>query len=243
MESLKDRIVMVTGAGAGVGHAITKSFIQQEANVVLIGRTRSTLEASSQGFPQDRVMCLSCDVGDRDAVNRAVPQILERFGTIDILVNNAGINVRPRSVAEIDPENWDQIIQINLTGVFNTIRAVLPVMREKKDGLVINISSIAGIRAGMLSGPAYSASKFGVMALSHTLNEEEKDDNIRCCAICPGEIDTDMLKQRVVPPTAEHRARILKPQDIADAVLFVAGFSPRVCIPELIIKPTIQVFK
>lgn len=243
MQSFKDRVVIVTGAGAGVGHAVTKRFVDQAANVVLIGRNLSTLEASAKGFPKDRVMLISCDVGDRSAVNRMVTQVVDRFGGVDILVNNAGINKRPRSVADIDPANWDQIVQINLTGVFNTIRAVLPVMREKKDGLVINISSIAGIRGGMLSGSAYSASKHGVMALSNTLNEEEKDYNIRSCAICPGEIDTDMLNQRVVPPTAEHRARILKPEDIADAVIFVAGYPPRVCIPVLVIKPTMQVFK
>lgn len=243
MQSFKDRVVVVTGAGAGVGHAVAERFVNQEAKVVFIGRTLATLEAASEGYPKDRVMLLACDVADRSAVNRMVPQVMERFGTLDILVNNAGINVRPRSVAEIDPTNWDRIIQINLTGVFNTIRAVLPVMREKKDGLIINISSIAGIRSGMVSGPAYCASKHGVMALSHTLNEEEKEYNIRSCAICPGEIDTDMLKQRVVQPTAEHRAKILKPEDIADAVLFVAGLPARVCIPELVIKPTLQVFK
>jgi NADP-dependent 3-hydroxy acid dehydrogenase YdfG len=243
MKSFKGRVVIVTGAGAGVGHAVTDSFVDKAANVVLIGRNLSTLDASAESFPKERVMTISCDVGDRSAVDRMVTEVVERFGTVDILVNNAGINVRPRSVADIDPANWDQVVQINLTGVFNTIRAVLPVMRSKKDGLIINISSIAGVRAGMKSGPAYSASKHGVMALSHTVNEEEAAHNIRSCAICPGEIDTDMLNQRVVPPTAEHRAQILKSEDIADAVLFVAGLPARVCIPELIIKPTTQIFQ
>jgi NADP-dependent 3-hydroxy acid dehydrogenase YdfG len=243
MQSLKDRVVIVTGAGAGVGHAVSKNFVDKGANVVLIGRSLSTLEASAQGFPKEQVMMISCDVGDRSSVDGMMSKVLERFGSVDILVNNAGINVRPRSVTDIDPANWDQIVQINLTGVFNTLRAVLPVMRKNKEGLIVNISSIAGIRAGMVSGPAYSASKHGLMALSNVVNEEEVEHNIRSCAICPGEIDTDMLKQRVVQPTAEHRAKILKPEDIAGAVMFVAGLPSRVCIPELVIKPTIQIFR
>lgn len=243
MTLFKDRVVIVTGAGAGVGQAVTQNFVDEGANVVLIGRNLSTLEASAEALPKAQMMMLSCDVGDRSAVDGMVAQVVERFGAVDILVNNAGINVRPRSVTDIDPANWDQIIQINLTGVFNTTRAVLPVMRKKKDGLIINISSIAGIRAGMVSGPAYSASKHGVMALSNTVNEEEVEHNIRSCAICPGEINTDMLSQRVVQPTVEHRAKILQPEDVAEAVMFVAGLPSRVCIPELIIKPTIQIFR
>jgi NADP-dependent 3-hydroxy acid dehydrogenase YdfG len=168
---------------------------------------------------------------------------VNRFGTVDILINNAGININPRTVADINPSDWDETVKINLTGVFNTCRGVLPVMRKQKDGLIINISSIAGLRGGKKPGAAYSASKQGVIALSQTLNEEESEYNIRSCAICPGEVDTAMLDQRPVPVSREHREKILKPEDIASAVCFVAAYPPRVCIPLLVIKPTIQIFR
>ena len=122
--------------------------------------------------------------------------IEEHFGAIDILVNNAGTNSNPRALAEVDPQDWDRTIAVNLTGAFNFVGAVLPAMRAKKDGIIINISSIAGVRAGKLGGAAYSASKHGMVALNHVINEEEVDYGIRACAICPGEVETPILELR-----------------------------------------------
>ena len=243
MTQFKNRSVIVTGAGTGVGRAIAVSFVNEGANVAFVGRRDSKLNEASADLPKDQVLIISCDVSDRTAVDKMVSQVIDRFGSVDILVNNAGINTSPRALAEVSVSDWHQIVAINLTGSFNTIQSVLPVMREKKDGLIINISSIAGLRGGKLSGAAYAASKHGVMALNHTLNEEEKDYGIRACAICPGEIDTPILDKRPEPISPEHRARILKPEDISASVLFVASLPARACIPELVIKPTSQVFK
>ena len=240
---LKGKVVIVTGAGIGIGQAISETLIQHQAKVALIGRRLEALEDVASPFPKDHAMSCACDVTDRAAVEDMVAQVVDRFGTVDILVNNAGININPRTLIDIDPPDWDQTVSINLTGVFNTIQAVLPVMREKRDGLIINISSIAGLRGGEKPGASYSASKSGVIALSQTLNEEESEYNIRSCTICPGEVDTAMLDMRPVPVSREHREKILKPEDIASAVCFVAGYPQRVCIPLLVIKPTIQIFR
>ena len=243
MDRLQDKVAIVTGAGIGIGQAITEELIRNGAGVALIGRRPSMLEDVSSSLPMDHAMTCACDVTDREAVEDMVAQVVNRFGTVDILVNNAGININPRTVADINSSDWDQTVKINLTGVFNTIRAVLPVMRKKKGGLIINISSIAGLRGGKKAGAAYSVSKHGVIALSQTLNEEESEYNIRSCTICPGEVDTAMLDQRPVPVSREHREKILKPEDIASAVGFVAAYPSRVCIPLLVIKPTIQIFR
>jgi NADP-dependent 3-hydroxy acid dehydrogenase YdfG len=115
-------------------------------------------------------------------------------------------------------------------------------MLERHDGVIINVSSIAGKRASPLGGAAYAASKFGMSALSHCLGVEEKDSGIRCSVIYPGEVDTPILESRPQPVTEEHRRRILQPDDVAEAVLYVAALPPHVSVPELIIKPTWQAF-
>ena len=114
---------------------------------------------------------------------------------------------------------------------------------KQQDGIIINISSIAGVRASKLAGAAYSASKFGMVALTHSINEEEMDHCNRASVISPGEVETPILDHRPEAVSAEHRARILQPNDVAAAVLFIAGLPPRACVPELIIKPTSQIYQ
>ena len=243
MDKFAGKVVVVTGAGTGIGRAIAAGFVEQGGRVAFVARRLDKLEEAAAGLPGERVLCCPCDVSERESVNAVVAQVGERFGTTDILVNNAGTNSNPRAVAEVDPQDWDRTIAVNLTGAFNFVRAVLPAMRAKKDGIIINISSIAGVRAGKLGRAAYSASKHGMVALNHVINEEEVDYGIRACAICPGEVETPILELRPEPVGAEHRARILQPEDLAAAALFVASLPSRACVPELIIKPTTQIYQ
>lgn len=238
-----DTAVLVTGAGTGIGRAVAHSFAAEGACVGLMGRRQEPLEETAEGLPPERTQLLACDVADRQAVNDAVATFEARFGPLAVLVNNAGTNTNPRSVGEVAPEDWDLTVNVNLTGVFNCIRAALPGMRRRGDGLVINVSSVAGLRGSKLAGAAYSASKHGVVALTSTLNEEEAETGIRACAICPGEVETPILDRRPEPVGAEHRARILQPDDVAAAAVFVAALPPRACVPLLVIKPTTQLFQ
>ena len=243
MSAFVDKVVVVTGAGTGIGEAVAREFVDAGARVVFVGRRTEKLVVAAAGLDAERVMLRSCDVADREAVDALAAEVAAEWGTVDILVNNAGTNSNPRAVGDVDPQDWDRTIAINLTGVYNMVRAVLPGMRAQRDGVVITVSSIAGLRASKLAGAAYSASKHGAVALTHSLNEEEVENGIRACAICPGEVETPLLEKRPEPVGAERRAAMLQPEELARTVLFVASLPPRACVPVLVIKPTAQIFQ
>jgi NADP-dependent 3-hydroxy acid dehydrogenase YdfG len=242
MTQFKDKVIIVTGAGTGIGRAVAADFVAAGAKVALVGRRLEMLQAAATALPEQQVMLCSCDVADRDAVSATVQQVINHFGTIDILVNNAGTNSNPRSVGEVDPDDWDLVVNVNLTGAFNLARAVLPGMRERQDGIIINVASTAGVRARKIAGAAYSASKHGVVALSHNINEEEWENGIRATALCPGEVNTPILEKRVNPVSDERKIAMLQPEDVSATVLFVAALPKRANVPLLIIKPTYQHF-
>jgi NADP-dependent 3-hydroxy acid dehydrogenase YdfG len=175
-------------------------------------------------------------------VKALIEQVLAAFGVIDVLVCNAGTNVRNRSLEALDPADWDRMIATNLTGSFNLIHHVLPSMRARKSGVVIQICSISGLRASTVGGIGYSASKFGQSALGIGIGREEVDRGIRSTVIYPGEVETPILDARPVPVAPERRAVILQPEDVAAAVKFVVELHPRARVPELVITPTVDDF-
>jgi NADP-dependent 3-hydroxy acid dehydrogenase YdfG len=241
MSMLEGRTALITGGGSGIGAEIARTLAANGCRVAIAGRRESRLQdvvASSEQTILSRV----CDVADRADVAGLFEWAHAELGSIDILINSAGINIAKRSMAELDPADWDRLIQINATGAFNCIREVLPQMREKQDGVIVNISSVAGIRAGLLGGVAYNASKFAMSALSLTVGEEESKNGIRLTSIYPGEVETPILDERPVPVSAEHRARILQPEDLAAAVLMVVSLPARARVPELVMIPTTQSF-
>jgi len=157
-------------------------------------------------------------------------------------VNSAGVNVRRRSLAELSPEDWDTMLRVNASGAFYCTRAVLPAMRQRREGLIVNISSIAGIRSSLLGGIGYTASKFAMSAMGITAAREESQYGIRVTNVYPGEVETPILEQRPTPVSAEHRSRILQPEDVAAAVVMIACLPPRAHVSEMVIKPTSQDF-
>ena len=223
--------------------ASARVLLEQGARVAITGRDEGKLSRAAETLAGgDRLLFYAVDVAASDQVHAAVRHVSERWGAIEILVNNAGLNLKQRSVRELTPESWQLLLRANLDGAFYCIHAVLPGMLERHNGVIINISSIAGKRPGPLGGAAYAASKFGMRALGLCLAAEEKDSGVRVSNIYPGEIDTPILEHRPRPVTDEQRAVILKPEDVAEAVLFVAALPPRVSVPELVIKPTAQVY-
>ncbi len=194
------------------------------------------MTGTNQGGPG--LHSVAVDISNRDSVSSAAEEIGLRFGPVDILVNSAGINVPNRSWGSIDAESFEQVVSVNLNGTMNCILAVLPGMRARKAGLIINIASWAGRFVSSLTGPAYTAAKHAVGALTQSLNVEECINGIRACAIFPGEVATPILDKRAVPPSAEERARMLQPEHVAEAACFVAAMPPAVCVNEILMSPT-----
>ena len=243
MSNLAGKVAVVTGGGSGIGLAVARAFLNEDVRVAISGRNADKLRSAVDNLGGiDRVLAIPVDVANPDQVQKLVAQVMGQWGKIDILVNNAGVNIKKRTFRELTTESWQLLLRANLDGAFYCIQAVLPHMLARKDGVIINISSIAAKRPGPLSGAAYAASKAGMHALGMCLAAEEKDSGVRLSNICPGEVDTPILEERPKAVGPEQRKLILQPEDVALAVLFVAKLPPRVSVPEMIIKPTAHVY-
>jgi NADP-dependent 3-hydroxy acid dehydrogenase YdfG len=240
---LKGQIAWITGGGSGIGLAGAMALAQAGAHVVISGRnaaTNASALASLQALGSAEALLL--DVADKQAVKSTAQQILDRHGRIDILVTSAGTNATQRNFDVVTPEAWDDVVAINLSGLFYCVHAVLPAMRQQGGGLIINVSSWAGLYASKLTGPAYNATKRAVLALTESINMEECTHGIRATSLLPGEVATPILDKRPVPPSAEQRERMVQAEDMGQAILFVAQMPARTCINELVISPTFNRF-
>lgn len=236
---------LVTGAGSGMGRAIAIDLASSGIRVAMMGRDREKLESVRESVEANvaaNMLIEPGDVAERDDVKGIVERTLKAFGSIDVLVSNAGTNVRNRRMDVLEPADWDKMIATNLTGAFNVVHHVLPSMRARRKGLIIQISSISGVRASLLGGVGYSASKFGQAALSLGLGREVREEGIRTTVIYPGEVNTPILKNRPVPVSDERKAAILQPEDIAAAVRFLVELPERANVPEMVITPTVDEF-
>jgi NADP-dependent 3-hydroxy acid dehydrogenase YdfG len=234
--TLDGKRAWITGAGSGIGQAGAEALAAAGARVVLSGRRAEPLEevadriARAGGKAETRPL----DVADRSAVERAAAAI----GPVDILVNSAGINTPKRFWRELQADAWERVVRVNLDGTTYCILAVLPGMRAKRSGVIINVSSWAGRYDTQFTGAAYNASKFGVGALTATLNMEEGANGIRACVVCPGEVATPILRNRPVPPSAEEMAKMVQPEDMGRVIRFVAETPAHVVLNEIVVSPT-----
>jgi NADP-dependent 3-hydroxy acid dehydrogenase YdfG len=240
MKALPGKVAWITGAGSGIGEAAALTLASAGATVVLTGRREAPLE-TVRGRILDAGGAASAapgDLSDPKSAENIVAKILEEHGRIDVLVNNAGVNIRDRSMSTLTPRGVDEVISGNLSAAFYCVTAVLPAMRRQQDGLLVHTASWLGRHSHSLAGAAYSAAKHAVVAMSHAINMEEFSNNIRSCALCPGEVATPVLANRPVPVPPEECARMLQPQDLADIILMTCLLPPRVCLNEIVVSPT-----
>ncbi len=228
MISLKGKNAIVTGAGRGIGRATAIELAKEGVNLGLIGLTMSNLENLATELSQYGITVSSAiaDVSDLEAVNHAVEHIKNDFGSIDILVNNAG-TAKFGGFLDLSPEEWENIIRVNLMGVYNVTRAVLPDMIEQKSGDIVNISSTAGQKGAPVTS-AYSASKFGVLGLTESLMLEVRKHNIRVTALTPSTVVTDLAKEaNLISGNAED---VMHPEDLAEYLVAGLKLNPRVLV-------------
>lgn len=237
MSRCEGKKIVIVGGGTGMGRSAARALAEAGADVVIGGRRIEALKETADGTD---IRMQTIDVADRQSTNDFFTWAIGELGRIDVMMNAAGVNIKNRSMAEMLPEQWDQVMAINATGAYNCLHAVLPGMRARKDGLILNVSSVAGKRAIALGGIAYSSSKFAMTALSTCVANEVAEDGIRITNIYPGEVNTPLLEQRPSPVTEEHKERILQPEDVAEFIVSLIALPKSVHIPEVVVKPLSQ---
>ena len=240
MQDLNGQVAWITGAGTGIGESAAIRLAAQGCAVVLSGRRRELLDKVVARIIEagGRADAEPLDVAEKEAVAEVVARIVEQHGRIDIAVFSAGINITDRNWPVVTTDGWDEVIAIDLNGAFYCCHGVLPVMREQGSGLIINISSTAGRTVGPLTGPAYTAAKHAMNAMTSSLLGEERNNGIRATIICPGEVATPILDTRPVRVSDEDKARILQADDLGDLIVFVARQPAHVTLNEIVITPT-----
>lgn len=230
MQSLKDKTAIITGAGKGIGRAIALALIAEGVHVGLLARTDKDLQelaavATKAGL---RSSVALADVGNREQVDAAIVKIKNELGPIDILINNAGTGAFGKFL-ELEPAQWENIVRVNLLGVYYVTRAVLPGMIERSSGDIINISSTAGQRGAPVTS-AYSASKFGVMGLTESLMQEVRKHNIRVTALTPSTVATDLAIDLKL--TDGNPEKVMQAEDVAELIVAQLKLNRRVFVKE-----------
>jgi len=227
---------IVTGATEGIGRATAFALGIAGYRVGVVARTAGKIREVVDALVAEGIEAAgaAADVGQEKPVARAVTELTEALGEAEVLVNNAGILIA-KPFEELTLEDWDQTMATNLRSLYLVTRAVLPAMRRRKSGTVVNVSSLAG-KNGFLGGTAYSASKHAVLGFSRSLMLETRKDNIRVIAVCPGSVATPMMQDQ--PMLKTDPGRILQPEDVADTIVHAVTLPERALVSEVDIRPT-----
>jgi len=219
--ALDGKVALVTGGSRGIGLAIAQAFARASASVAICGRSEETLSRAAALITQERVGAevtwVRCDVSRFADARHLHATVDKQLGVPDVIVNNAGTVVRLR-LDELNEDDWDHVVDANLKGTFNVTRVFLPQIRARRSGRIINVSSISG-RQGTARLTAYCAAKHGVVGFTRALAEEAREYGVQVNALCPGSVDTEMLKGSGFAPQ-------MTPGDVAGVALYLAAYAP-----------------
>jgi NADP-dependent 3-hydroxy acid dehydrogenase YdfG len=238
---LAGKVAIVTGAGTGIGRETAKMLAAEGATVVANGRRKAPLDTvvGEIGKAGGRAITRVADVADPGAARELGEWTIASLDRVDILVNNAGFSSKIRNVRWLAQDEWDNVVAVNLTGVYALTQAVLDHMIERRSGTIITVSSMAALRPGLISGPAYGAAKAGVLNLMRFVHNVYRQHGIRATTIMPAEVDTPILDNRPLPPDAGARASMMQPEDVAAAIVLCATLPERTVVEEMVLSPTI----
>ena len=231
---LVGQIAVITGAGRGIGAAISRALSKVGAISVLCGRNQAALELTAQSITEagGKAQALACDVTDLQSVEAAAKHVESSLGRLDILVNNAGVGGLSGPLHQLSPDTWEHILNTNLRGVYYTTRSFVPLMIRARSGHIINVSSLSG-KNPLPNGAAYAASKWGLNGLSYSLADELRGHNIRVAVISPGSTNTDFS-----PHAGKDPSKMLQPEDVAHTVVMLVTQSPQSFVSEILLRPT-----
>jgi len=238
---LKDRIAIVTGGGTGIGRVTARMLAREGAVVVVAGRRQAPLDEAVAEITGEggRAVARTADLADPDQAAGLARWTIETRGGIDVLINNAGHSSRVRNIRWLPRAEWDAVLGVNLTGVYAITQVAIESMLARGGGTIVTVSSVAALRPGLISGAAYGAAKAGVRNLMGHVHAVYRNQGIRATTIMPAEVDTPILDKRPLPPDAAARATMMRPEDVAEAIMLCVTLPQRTVIEEIVMSPTV----
>lgn len=240
MRRLEGQVAIVTGGGTGIGRETARMLAAEGAQVVIAGRRKEPLDQVVAEIERGggRAAARQADLTKLDEAAALATWTLATYGRVDVLVNNAGFSSRVRNIQWVPKDDWLGVFDVNVHGVYALTQAVLPAMIERGGGTIVTVSSVAALKPGLIGGAPYGAAKAAVNNMMGHLRAVLRDQGIRACTVMPAEVDTPILERRPRPPTDADRATMMKPEDIAAAILLCVTLPARTMIEELVVAPT-----